>query len=128
MNELKKGIAASAITDMASDGPDTAARDYRFEADFVGFSGHFPGNPILPAIVQIRTVVSLAEEHAGTPLRLVEVRSAKFLSPIPPGKDVTFRFRRTAGAVERLYDATVSVEGKTAATFLLRLADEEERP
>jgi 3-hydroxyacyl-[acyl-carrier-protein] dehydratase len=127
MNELRKGIAAAAITDISTDGPDTAVRGYRFDADFVGFSGHFPGNPILPAIVQIRTAVSLAEERAGRPLRLVEVRSAKFLSPIPPGKDVTFRYRWADGDGERLCDAAVSVDGKTAATFLLQLADEEER-
>lgn len=126
MNEMRKGIAAAALYDVETDGPDTAARLYRFDADFVGFSGHFPDHPILPAVVQVRTVVSLAEERAGRPLRLVEIRSAKFLAPIPPGKDVLFRYRRSGGTGE-IYDATVSVEGKTAAAFLLHLADEGNR-
>lgn len=123
MNELRKGISSAALEDIAPGGPGAASRRYRFGEDFVGFSGHFPGNPILPAFVQVLTVISLAEEHAGRPLRLAEIRSAKFLFPVPPGKDVLFRYRRSGEPGERLYDAAVSVDGKTAATFLLRLAE-----
>ncbi len=89
MNALRRGIRASATGDIARTGPETVARRYRFAPDFIGFSGHFPGNPILPAIVQVCAVVSLAEEEEGKPLRLAAVRSAKFLSPIRPGEEVS---------------------------------------
>lgn len=126
MNELRKEIAAAAVGDIAVPEPETVIRRYRFPADFIGFSGHFPGDPILPAIVQIGTVVSLAEEHAGRPLRLAAVEFAKFLLPIHPCEEVRVRYTRGADPARRLYDATLSVDGKTAAAFLLHLADEGE--
>jgi 3-hydroxyacyl-[acyl-carrier-protein] dehydratase len=128
MNELRRGIAAAASGDVAADGPDGAARRYRFPADFIGFAGHFPGDPILPAIVQVRTAISLAEERAGTALRLVEIRSAKFLAPVAPGQEVLFRCRRGAGTGEHLYDADVSVDGKPVAAFSFVLSAEGGRP
>ncbi|MGZ8440767.1 MAG: 3-hydroxyacyl-ACP dehydratase FabZ family protein [Candidatus Deferrimicrobiaceae bacterium] len=126
MNELRKGIAAAAVDGIVVPEPETATRHYRFSADFIGFSGHFPGDPILPAIAQIGTVVSLAEEHSGRPLRLAAVEFAKFLSPIRPRDEVRVRYQRRADAGRILYDATLSVDGKTAAAFLLDLADEGE--
>jgi len=126
MNELRKGIAASAVDDIVVAEPGTVTRRYRFSAGFIGFSGHFPGDPILPAIAQMRTVISLAEEHSGRSLRLAAVESAKFLSPIHPCEEVRVRYRRRTDAGKSLYDATLSVNGKTAAAFLLHLAEEGE--
>lgn len=126
MNELRDGIAAAAVGSLDVSGPDTAARRYRFSPDFVGFSGHFPGDPILPAIVEMRTVVSMAEEHSGKPLRLACVEFAKFLSPIRPGEEIQVRYQRRDRDGKTLYDATLSVAGKTAASFLLQLDDGRE--
>ncbi len=126
MNELRKGITAAAVDDIVVVGPETVTRRYRFPAGFVGFSGHFPGDPVLPAIAQMRTVVSLAEEHSGRVLRLAAVESAKFISPIHPCDEVRVRCRRRTDAGKHLYDATLSVDGKTAAAFLLHLTDEGE--
>ncbi|HWS15009.1 MAG TPA: hypothetical protein VN450_02345 [Candidatus Methylomirabilis sp.] len=126
MNELQRGIAAAAVDDIVVAGPETVTRRYRFSADFIGFSGHFPGDPILPAIAQLRTVVSLAEEHSGRPLRLAAVELAKFLSPIHPCEEIQVRYRRRTDAGRSLYDATLSVNGTTAAAFLLHLDDEGE--
>jgi len=125
MNDLRKGIDASATEALTRTGPETVARRYRFSPGFIGFSGHFPGNPILPAIVQIRAVVSLAEEEGGKALRLAAVRSAKFLAPIHPDEDVWIRYRRRVDAGRDICDATLSVAGKTVAAFQLELAEEE---
>ena len=124
MNELRRGIRASAAGALARTGPDTVSRRYRFAPGFIGFSGHFPGNPILPAIVQVCAVISLAEEEGGKALRLAAVRSAKFLSPIRPDEEVSIRYRRRIVSGEDICDATLSVAGKTSAVFQLRLAEE----
>ncbi|PJB32624.1 MAG: hypothetical protein CO109_03685 [Deltaproteobacteria bacterium CG_4_9_14_3_um_filter_65_9] len=123
MNELRKAIDASATEVLPGTG--TGARRYRFSPGFIGFSGHFPGNPILPAIVQIRAVLSLAEEEGGKTLRLAAVRSAKFLAPIRPDEDVSIRYRRRIDSGRNLCDATLSVAGKTVAAFQLELAEGE---
>jgi 3-hydroxyacyl-[acyl-carrier-protein] dehydratase len=125
MNSLRCGIRASAAGDIERTGPETVVRRYRFAPGFIGFSGHFPGNPILPAVVQVCAVVSLAEEEGGKDLRLSAMRSAKFLSPIHPDEEVSIRYRRRVDAGEDICDATLSVAGKTSAAFQLRLAEEE---
>jgi len=125
MSELRKGIDASATEALEGTGTETVARRYRFAPGFIGFSGHFPGNPILPAIAQIRAVVSLAEEEGGRALRLAAVRSAKFLAPIRPDEDVRIGYRRRVGPGRRICDATLSVAGKTVASFQLELAEAE---
>jgi 3-hydroxyacyl-[acyl-carrier-protein] dehydratase len=125
MNELRKGIDASATEDLTRTGPETVVRRYRFAPGFIGFSGHFPGNPILPAIVQVCAVVSLAEEEGGKILRLAAVRFAKFLSPIRPDEEVSIRYRRRVDSGMDLCDATLSVAGKTVASFQLELAEGE---
>lgn len=125
MNALRSAIRDSAEGGIARTGQDTVVGRYRFAPGFIGFSGHFPGNPILPAIVQVCAVVSLAEEEGGKPLRLATVRSAKFHSPIRPGEEVSIRIRRRFDAGENVCDATLSVAGKTSAAFQLRFAGEE---
>ena len=125
MNALRMGIDASATEALPGTGKEAGARRYRFAPGFIGFSGHFPGNPILPAIVQIRAVVSLAEEEGGKTLRLAAVRSAKFLAPIRPDEDVWIRVRRRVDSGIDICDATLSVAGKTVAAFQLELAEGE---
>ena len=125
MNALIKGIDASAVEALPGTGKEAGARRYRFAPGFIGFSGHFPGNPILPAIVQVCAVLSLAEEEGGKALRLAAVRSAKFLSPIRPDEEVSIRYRRRVDSGEDICDATLSLAGKTSAAFQLRLTEEE---
>jgi 3-hydroxyacyl-[acyl-carrier-protein] dehydratase len=125
MSALRKGIDASKLEALAATGTETGARRYRFGPGFIGFSGHFPGNPILPAIVQIRAVVSLAEAESGKTLRLAAVRSAKFLAPIRPDEDVWIRYRRRVDSGMDICDATLSVAEKTVAAFQLELAEGE---
>ncbi len=122
MNDLSRAIAASAAGDVAAVAPDTAARRYLFAPGFPGFSGHFPGDPVLPAIVQLMTVVSFASEREGAPLKLAAVATAKFLSPIHPDEEVLVRYRKVdAGDGKVLYDAALAAAGRPAAAFALYL-------
>lgn len=59
----------------------------RFELpdDFIGFSGHFPGNPLLPAFVQTLMGRLVLQQWQGGPRRIVEVDRAKFKAPVGPG-------------------------------------------
>jgi 3-hydroxymyristoyl/3-hydroxydecanoyl-(acyl carrier protein) dehydratase len=56
---------------------------------FSGYRGHFPGNPILPGIVQLSFIRRLAERRLGHPLRLAGVRRIKYLRMITPDMPVT---------------------------------------
>jgi 3-hydroxyacyl-[acyl-carrier-protein] dehydratase len=124
VNALQNGIAVSAVGPLSVDGSGTATRTFRFAPDFPGFDGHFPGAPILPAIVQIQVAVAVASEHAGTPLRLAAVEAAKFLSPVRPGEEIVASCRPAGPGDAPMHDATITAGGRAAATFLLRLVPE----
>jgi 3-hydroxyacyl-[acyl-carrier-protein] dehydratase len=70
------------------------AAEFVFPPDFIGFAGHFPGNPVLPGIAQIMAVL-----HAcGPGLRLRAVKNCKFLRPVVPGERLSVTVKRRAGA------------------------------
>lgn len=73
--------------------PGVWTKDYRLPRDFLGFTGHFPGNPVLPALLQLLMVRLLMEEALGAPCSL-EIRNAKFTVPIRPDTGITVRVER----------------------------------
>jgi 3-hydroxymyristoyl/3-hydroxydecanoyl-(acyl carrier protein) dehydratase len=58
---------------------------FRFAADFPGFRGHFPGNPVLPGICLLQAFVVAAESRRGLRAQLRRIRSARFVAPAGPG-------------------------------------------
>jgi 3-hydroxyacyl-[acyl-carrier-protein] dehydratase len=48
------------------------------------FSGHFPGNPIVPGVVQVQIIKDLMEKHFKQNLLLYQAKNIKFLSIISP--------------------------------------------
>lgn len=73
------------VTERDGDGP--WRRFFCFPADFVGFAGHFPDRPILPAIVQI-CMVRLFWNDVFSSVDALDVLSAKFLKPILPDQKI----------------------------------------
>ena len=57
---------------------------FRLAPDFPLFEGHFPGNPILPALGQIILARSCAEWVCGEAVTIMAIGQAKFLSPARP--------------------------------------------
>ena len=64
-----------------------------FSADFPAFEGHFPEQPVLPAIVQLAAVRFLAAKHLGKQLLPTSVDRAKFKTMIGPEEQVTITIR-----------------------------------
>lgn len=59
--------------------------------DLACLPGHFPGHPVVPAVLQLGWAVEVAGELLGTRPRLVGAPTLKFLEPLQPGQ--TFRIR-----------------------------------
>ena len=57
---------------------------FAFPADFTGFSGHFPVEPIMPGICQIQCVLELLSKQFQQEVRLVALKRAKFLNKVVP--------------------------------------------
>jgi 3-hydroxyacyl-[acyl-carrier-protein] dehydratase len=73
-------------------------------ADYPGFAGHFPGDPVLPGMCHVLLCRDAASRLAGERLELAEVRRARFRRKVAPGEDLRIRLRG-----ERLADRAVEV-------------------
>lgn len=63
--------------------------DLRIAADHPAYAGHFPGAPVLPAVVLLDAVLRELGQPEGTPLPRWQIGSAKFLSAVRPGEPVS---------------------------------------
>jgi len=59
----------------------------RVPRDHPCLAGHFPGRPIVPAVLILELVAAAAREKLGV-LRISGVRNAKFLAPLLPGQSL----------------------------------------
>ncbi len=64
--------------------------DFLFPEDFLGFSGHFPGKPVLPGICKIQAAVLMLREAKKTDFSLKGIVHAKFFSPVSCNGKVHF--------------------------------------
>jgi 3-hydroxyacyl-[acyl-carrier-protein] dehydratase len=122
MNKILQEIAAAQLGTAKTDAEGTLEGRYCFEDNFTGFAGHFPGHPILPAIVEIMTVVSLVSAQTGCRQRLSAVEDARFLNPVQPNQELLVRCQQRTVKGKLLYDAQLTVGETTTATLLLELS------
>lgn len=125
MNRIEQEIAAAQVSAVTADEKGAFQASFLFPESFSGFAGHFPGNPILPAIVELMTVVYLVGLKEGSRQRLVGVEDAKFLSPVRPDQEIQVVCRQRTLRGKLLYDAQLSVGGIPTASALLELAPED---
>lgn len=104
-------------------------RSYIFKKSFPAFDGHFPGNPILPGVIQtllgqFSTAEALEQKYPAEKPILQSVTRCKFLRPVKPMEklDLTF-FLKTKG-LKHISICSLSVDGETAATYQLIFAPE----
>jgi 3-hydroxyacyl-[acyl-carrier-protein] dehydratase len=105
-------------------------REYVFGADSAVFAGHFPGHPVLPAVVQILMAQMTLEDalggvHSdhgdagGKPFMLSSVSRAKFMAPLGPSDEIELEVKQ--GGRPGLWECAVRHAGRTAAQFQLVL-------
>lgn len=70
--------------------------DLRMASDHPCLAGHFPGRPLVPAVVILQQAVAeLARALPGR--RVVGIPQAKFLSPLEPGEAAQLSLEWTDG-------------------------------
>ena len=98
-----------------SDGARVAG--FMFPESFAGFDGHFPGNPVVPGIVQIyAAMITAGRENA-----LGEVKRCKFMRPVLPGERVvvTLVTESIEGALRCKADITAAGDACASMTLIL---------
>jgi 3-hydroxyacyl-[acyl-carrier-protein] dehydratase len=56
----------------------------KLNPDHVVYSGHFPGHPVTPGVIQLQIVHELSERHFRRSLRLLTMSQSKFLEILNP--------------------------------------------
>ena len=65
---------------------DSALLRLRVSPELEYFSGHFPGQPILPGVVQVNWAIQLGGEYFALPLKHFSgLKALKFTAPVTPG-------------------------------------------
>jgi 3-hydroxyacyl-[acyl-carrier-protein] dehydratase len=85
----------------------------RVPVDHPSFAGHFPGRPILPGVLLLAEVMeALRELGDGSAAAGCEIASAKFLSPVGPGAELTITLQVSPTG----WRFDVHADGQRAAT------------
>jgi 3-hydroxymyristoyl/3-hydroxydecanoyl-(acyl carrier protein) dehydratase len=75
------------------------------------FSGHFPGEPILPGIAQIHMVLETIQQAEKRDLLIAGLRRVRFRQVIQPGDEIAIRVRpRESEASAYSFQAEVGEE------------------
>ena len=100
---------------------------FLFPEDFIGFQGHFPQNPVLPAVCEIQLAVAMLEAWRKKGVILREIVFAKFSAPVTCNEEVECSCTvAMEDRCEALAAATVARGGRRVAWFKLRVAFEKE--
>lgn len=97
-----------------------------FPADYLGFTGHFPGHPVLPGVCMVQAAVALLAAWHHAPVTLDEVVTAKWFAPVKPGAELTFEAEKPrAGSADRsdaVVKTRISCQGGKVAELVLRVS------
>jgi 3-hydroxyacyl-[acyl-carrier-protein] dehydratase len=116
VTELARQIRAARFRPDESGTDGTLTGHFRFPPGFLGFQGHFPGRPILPAFVQVATaLVVLRDAHVGA-LELKALDRARFRQPVAPDTLLTFTCTPLDG---QRYTVRVTADAQAVAAFVI---------
>jgi 3-hydroxymyristoyl/3-hydroxydecanoyl-(acyl carrier protein) dehydratase len=86
---------------------------FSFPDDFSGFQGHFPGNPLLPGIVQISLARFTAAQGGGDLIQ--HIKRCKFVNSIKPRDKITVKVKQQSGSHH--YQAEISANNKVCSVL-----------
>jgi len=110
-----------AIFEVESTGNGNVRGKIRFPPDFLALRGHFPGYPIVPGVILLSLAVLLTEKVQACPLILTGVEWAKFSRQVLPGDTIAADLSVLGEDDRFTVKAGLSIEGKPAAAFLLKM-------
>lgn len=120
MNKLMQAIESCMSSFESREDRDLSAV-FCFPSEFVGFQGHFPGNPVLPAVCILQAITVMAARQTARSVELKKVLSAKWFSPTGPDTHLNFLVHIAPGGPgEATISARISRDnGKVADVLLL---------
>ncbi len=120
MSAVRRAVAAYSAGTVVTNNGSCQAR-LTFPPDFVGFQGHFPGNPVLPGVCLIEAVLGVLETAHGRAWRLRTVTSAKFREPVRPGQTLEIDCSSSSEGGGIKVRAQISCVGTRVAEIVLHV-------
>jgi 3-hydroxyacyl-[acyl-carrier-protein] dehydratase len=117
---MREAIAAAAVAPPQLTGL-SGEQSFCFSSDFVGFAGHFPDYPILPAVLQVLLAQLVAEAIVGRPLQVVSLSRAKFVRQLRPAEKIDVVLDCREQGADLRCSVTLQVGDEKAASFTLTL-------
>ena len=125
MSQLSEQIR-QCMSDLSESGDGKLTARFLFPVGFIGFQGHFPEAPILPAVCEIQAAVAMLEAWTKRGVRLREIILAKFSTPVTCDEAVMYS---CSVAMENdkmaLLKTDVEKHGRNVAKFKLRVVFED---
>jgi len=100
------------LKDVKLVGPNELDAEARAPEGSPWFTGHFPGEPILPGIAILQAVYSAILRDVrsmGEDGRLVSLKRVRFTFPVRPGEKLDIRLNKQISERERVYTFKVTV-------------------
>ncbi|PLY00935.1 MAG: hypothetical protein C0624_11415 [Desulfuromonas sp.] len=126
MNRDMRSELLAAACSPATQGEDgSVSQSFSLPETFIGFAGHFPDYPIVPAVTQLLAAQLLTEQIQGRPLTLCTVSHAKFLQQLLPQQTFTVTCRPKTGK-PLCYDVRIHLDEELASSFRINVSSSEE--
>jgi len=96
-------------------------QSFCFTSSFIGFAGHFPNYPILPAVLQTLIAQMLAEQVVGESLQFLSLERAKFTRQLRPEEEIAVTVQCKEKEGQFHCSAKLAVKDEPASSFTLLL-------
>ncbi len=109
------------ITNINDSGPGEISVDIQVPPESAWFSGHFPGNPILPGIAQLGMVFDAINRSGNGNFEVKEIRRVRFKQIIRPNDPLrlTVKPRENEAGV---YDFRIQVNTELACSGMISVS------
>ncbi len=126
MNKLINSIEKSVLNSPRQGDPSGITGEFCFDMNFTGFSGHFPGYPLLPAVIQLLIAQLLIERQKGCKIKVTLIEKAKFLSEIKPDDRIRVKCTDADEGENQRSKVIITSGDKTVSSFNLNFCSLKE--
>lgn len=104
---------------------EVAERHYSFPEEFLGFQGHFPSYPVLPAVIQCCLGVETCSLLCNKSLSLIAISKAKYKQQVAPNTPikVAATYRKKTAPEDLHFSIKITGDKGLVASFHLQLTE-----
>ena len=91
----------------------------KLNPDHIVYTGHFPGHPVTPGVIQLQIVHELLENHFDKNLRLIKMPNCKFLKILNPKEILQLVVHIEFNRIDD--ELTIKARGENEAAIFFKL-------